>query len=62
LKKEHNPFAAWASAMLLLLGWQWYRRNALTPALLALLASLQVAVLLIFFGVKAFKRGWFRSR
>jgi len=62
LKKEHNPFAAWASAMLLLLGWQWYRRHALTPAVLALLAFFQFAVLLIFFGVKAYKRGWFRSR
>ena len=62
LKKEHNPLAAWASAMLLLLGWQWYQRHALTPGLLVLLASLQVSVLLIFFGVKVFKRGWFRLR
>jgi protein-S-isoprenylcysteine O-methyltransferase Ste14 len=62
LKKEHNPFAAWASAMLLLFAWQWHRRGALRPGTLALLVSLQVAVLMIFAAVKAFKRGWFLAR
>jgi protein-S-isoprenylcysteine O-methyltransferase Ste14 len=61
VKKEHNPFAAWATAMLVLLGWQWHSRGALTPTLLALLASLEIAVLIIFVAVKAFKRGWFRA-
>ncbi len=62
LKKEHNPFAAWASAMLLLFGWQLHRRGGLTPTLLALLLSLEVAVLMIFVAVKAFKRGWLHAR
>jgi len=62
ISKEHNPVAAWASGMVLLLGWQAYRRGALTPGLLMALVSLQGAVLASFAVAKAFKRGWFRRR
>jgi hypothetical protein len=62
IKKEHNPFAAWVTAMLLLFGWQLHSRGALTPGLLALLLSVEVAVLMIFAAVKAVKRGWFYAR
>lgn len=62
LKKEHNPFALWASAMLLLFGWQFYARALLTPAALTVLLVLEAAVLTAFAAIKAFKRGWFRAR
>ena len=62
VSKEHNPVTAWASGMILLLGWQAYRRGALTPGLLAALVSLQGGVLALFAVAKAFKRGWFRRR
>src|SRR5712692_1546940 len=47
LKKEHNPFALWASAMLLLLGWQSHRRGLLTPGALTVLLWLEAAVLIV---------------
>ncbi|HYR55284.1 MAG TPA: isoprenylcysteine carboxylmethyltransferase family protein [Myxococcaceae bacterium] len=62
LKKEHNPFALWASAMLLLLVWQSHRRGLLTPSVLTVLLSLEAVVLIVFATTKAFKRGWFRAR
>ena len=62
ISKEHNPVAAWVSGMMLLLGWQAYRRGALTPGLLAALVSLEGAVLASFAVAKAFKRGWLRRR
>jgi hypothetical protein len=62
LKKEHNPFALWASGMLLLFGWQSHCRGKLTPANLSVFLSLEAAVLMVFAAIKAFKRGWFRAR
>jgi protein-S-isoprenylcysteine O-methyltransferase Ste14 len=62
LKKEHNPFALWASGMLLLFGWQSHCRGKLTPANLSVFLALEAAVLMLFAAVKAFKRGWFRAR
>lgn len=59
IKKEHNPFVVWASGMLLLVGWQAYWRGGLTPGRLALLISLESAVVASFAAAKAFKRGWF---
>ena len=58
LKKEHNPFAAWASGALLLLGWERYARGALSATALWTLVGLEAAVLITFGGVKAYKRGW----
>jgi protein-S-isoprenylcysteine O-methyltransferase Ste14 len=61
LKKEHNPFAAWVSGLLLLLGWRWHQLNTLSDARLAILVSLEAVVLAIFAMVKAYKRGWLRA-
>lgn len=58
LKKEHNPFAAWSSGLLLLLGWDLYRTGSLTGAPLAALISIEAVVLTCFALVKAYKRGW----
>jgi protein-S-isoprenylcysteine O-methyltransferase Ste14 len=58
LKKEHNPFAAWASGALLLWGWELAARHALTPGTLALLGALEATVLAAFAVIKAHKRGW----
>jgi hypothetical protein len=61
LKKEHNPFAAWALGMLALWGWELYARGALQPATRLLLLSLAAAVLLAFGIIKAYKRNWWRK-
>jgi len=61
LKKEHNPFAAWVSGLLLLLGWRWHQLNTLSDGRLAILVSLEAIVLAIFAMVKAYKRGWLRA-
>lgn len=58
LKKEHNPFAAWASGALLLIGWELGARQSLGPGVLALLVSLEAMVLVCFAVIKAYKRGW----
>lgn len=57
LKKEHNPFAAWASGALVLIGWEAYARGGLDTSLLALLVSLEAMVLVTFGVIKAYKRG-----
>lgn len=59
LKKEHNPFAAWASGVLLLFGWERYARGE-ADGWLALLLSLEGLVLAAFALIKAYKRGFFR--
>ncbi|MHB8879723.1 MAG: methyltransferase family protein [Myxococcaceae bacterium] len=61
LKKEHNPFAAWASGALVLIGWELAARGALSPERLALLVSLEAVVLVSFAVIKAYKRGWLGS-
>jgi hypothetical protein len=58
LKKEHNPFAAWASAALLLLGRELYVRGELTDARQWTLITGGVLVLTTFGAIKAYKRGW----
>jgi protein-S-isoprenylcysteine O-methyltransferase Ste14 len=58
LKKEHNPFAAWASGALLLVGFERWARGELGVRQLWLLVAAEVAVLGIFAAIKAFKRGW----
>jgi protein-S-isoprenylcysteine O-methyltransferase Ste14 len=58
LKKEHNPFTAWASGAVLLLGWELAARDSLAPQALALLVSVESVVLASFALIKAYKRGW----
>ncbi len=58
LKKEHNPFTAWATGALLLIGWELYARGELAPEILAALVSLETVVLVSFALIKAYKRGW----
>lgn len=58
LKKEHNPFAAWASGAILLVAWERHARSELTGALLITLGALEAAVLIAFALIKAYKRGW----
>ena len=61
-KKEHNPFAAWASGGLVLLAWESWARGTLTHGRLVVLAVLQAAVLVFFVGIKAWKHRWFRAK
>lgn len=58
LKKEHNPFTAWASGAVLLIGWETAARGTLDTGALALLASTEAMVLASFAVIKAYKRGW----
>jgi protein-S-isoprenylcysteine O-methyltransferase Ste14 len=58
LKKEHNPFAAWATGALVLWGWETWARGALGGRTLWLLVGLQAAVLLLFVGLKGWKHRW----
>lgn len=58
LKKEHNPFAAWASGALGLIGWELLARGRLGAGALASLVALQAVVLVSFTLIKAYKRGW----
>jgi len=57
LKKEHNPFAAWASGAVLLLGWELSARGQLRPGRLAALVATELAVVVAFATIKAYKRG-----
>ena len=58
MKKEHNPFAAWGSGALVLIGWELAARNALSAGALAVLVSLEAMLLVGFAVIKAYKRGW----
>lgn len=58
LKKEHNPFAAWASGAVVLLAWERWARGALSPAMVAALALAQLAILALFLAVKGWKHRW----
>jgi hypothetical protein len=62
LKKEHNPFAAWASGALGLWAWELHARGELTHDRATLLLALEACVLLFFIVVKAYKRGWLSLR
>jgi protein-S-isoprenylcysteine O-methyltransferase Ste14 len=62
LKKEHNPFAAWASGALALLAWQAWQAGALSGSLAVGLGAAEVAVLATFVGIKGYKHGWLRAR
>ncbi|MBS2026976.1 MAG: isoprenylcysteine carboxylmethyltransferase family protein [Deltaproteobacteria bacterium] len=59
LKKEHNPFCAWASGMLVLVGLRaWMQHRAEAMPTLAILAATELALLLAYVGVKGWKRRW----
>ncbi|MFN7134204.1 MAG: methyltransferase family protein [Myxococcales bacterium] len=63
LRKEHNPFAAWASGVLVLYGWElWARRPDAFQQRLPGLVAAQVAVLLLFVGIKGWKHQWFGGK
>lgn len=63
LKKEHNPFAAWASGAVLLLGWELGARGQLSAGWMAALGAVELGVLVAFGLIKAYKRGrLFRQR
>jgi protein-S-isoprenylcysteine O-methyltransferase Ste14 len=57
LKKEHNPFAAWALGALGLLAWEGAARGTLDVARGRVLAGVALGVLLLFGAVKSYKRG-----
>lgn len=57
LKKEHNPFAAWALGAIVLIAWESAARGTLTDALRNALIGLAVAVIVAFAVIKAYKRG-----
>lgn len=58
LKKEHNPFAAWASGAVALQLWELWARGQLSAVNAGLLLGLEALVLVTFALSKAFKRGW----
>lgn len=58
LKKEINPFSAWALGAVLLLGWELHARGGLTVNVLGALVALSVMVLVGLLVVKAWKKGW----
>ncbi len=58
LKKEINPFAAWALGAVLLWGWEAWARGTLTSLGQGLLETAGLAVLLSLGVVKAWKKGW----
>jgi len=62
LKKEHNPFAAWATGALGLWAWEIHARGELTSDRIVVLVVLESLVVLFFAVVKAYKRGWLSLR
>jgi len=58
VKKEHNPFAAWASGAIALLAWEAWARGTLRRETFAAFALAELAVLAAFALIKAYKRGW----
>ena len=62
IKKEHNPFAAWALGALVLLAWENQARGTLTAQRAWLLGGLAAAVVVFFALSKAYKRRWLFAR
>lgn len=58
LKKEHNPFAAWAIGAIVLLYWEWSARAALSYAGSIVLVVALILVVFTFAIIKAYKRRW----
>lgn len=59
-KKEHNPFAAWATGAIVLLGWEWHARGQLGQGTLMTLGVLEGLVLAGFVGIKGWKHQWLK--
>jgi protein-S-isoprenylcysteine O-methyltransferase Ste14 len=57
LKKEHNPFTAWALGLLALSAWERLARGATVQSLESH-AVCAAVILVLFLGVKTWKRGW----
>lgn len=60
LKKEVNPFSAWALGALAVLTLQWWGRGTLSTMRVGLVTATAVAVLTCLLLVKALKKGWLR--
>jgi protein-S-isoprenylcysteine O-methyltransferase Ste14 len=61
LKKEINPFSAWALGALALVGWQQHSRGGLAPEVLGALVSVAAMVVVSLLVIKAWKKGWLFS-
>jgi protein-S-isoprenylcysteine O-methyltransferase Ste14 len=61
LRKEHNPFAAWASGALALLAWEAWARGRWSPATAGTFLAAEAAILVAFVSIKSWKRGWLRK-
>ncbi len=60
LRKEHNPFAAWATGAIALIAWERWARGGWSDAWLVGLGALELAVVVSFVLIKGLKHGWFR--
>ena len=60
LKKEHNPFAAWATGAVALLAWEHWARGTLTQSMMMWLGVIEGVVLIAFVSIKTWKRGWLK--
>lgn len=58
LKKEHNPFAAWALGAVILLAWESFARGELDLQRKVMLITTASLVTLSFALIKAYKRRW----
>lgn len=62
LRKEHNPFTAWALGALALHAWNEHSAGTLSSVEAQTLAALALAVTAFFSTTKFFKRRWYRLR
>jgi len=62
LKKEHNPFCAWMTGILVLLALRaWARHGRAAQDTVASLAGVELALLAAYVAVKGWKHRWWRS-
>ena len=63
LRKEHNPLAAWLSGVLALVGLKvYFRGSAEVASTLGVLVAAEAVLLVVYAGVKGWKRGWWLRR